>query len=61
MAPKEKAKELVDLLYPHVYSVVGKAAALDVVNLIIDSFDKDIIYWQEVKKVLEEQYLPRKQ
>jgi hypothetical protein len=53
MTPKEKAEELVDLLYPHVYSVVGKAAALDVVNLIIDSFDKDVNYWQEVKIELE--------
>lgn len=53
MTPKEKAKELVDLLYPNVYSVVGKAAAIDVVHLIIDSFGKDINYWYEVKQELE--------
>jgi len=57
MTPKEKAKELVDLLYPHVYSVVGKAAALDVANLIIELLAKDINplvnYWFEVKQEIE--------
>jgi hypothetical protein len=53
MTPKEKAKYLIDLLYPNVYSVVGKSAALDVVNFIIDSFNEDINYWKEVKQELE--------